>query len=240
MTDLLLKTILPALGMYLFPPLWLLFFYTHKNKYPIWRTIPASALGLVLSYLPAIVTSGPDVQVWIMQLFTGGMLHTIVVCAATAAAALIRHKAKSTPKKRTVAIIAVFCCAAALGLTYHTVLLNTSDIYRRRFDQAAFTRLTQIQPEDVSGIWIATHPWDKNDETYYEFHGGRTFFAELEYLGSELYKPEAEPDPAYLGVSVGLKDGRHLYISWYADDIFKVNYGRFFYVRSAQLLAEIT
>ena len=240
MIDLFFEIILPALGMYLFPPLLLLFFYTHKKKYPLWLTAPASALGLVLSYLPAIVTSESDVEGWIDQI-SSGLLEIIIICAVTAIAALIRRKAKNTPKKRTVAIIAVFCCAAALGLTYHTALLNTSDNYRRRFDQAAFTRLTQIQPEDVAGIWIATHPWDKNSETYYEFHGDRTFFAGLEYLGSELYKPEPEPDPVYLGVSVGLKEGYPIYFSWYADDIFKVNNSqRFFYVRSPQLLAEIT
>jgi len=234
-----MSTILLHLAMYAFPPLALLFFYSFKNKRLIWLAIPASLIMFLLSCGKALA----DLE-FLAMMFIPLALHTIAVSVVTALAASLKSKAEKQPKKRTLIIIAAVICAIALGFVAHTVLAETSDKYAQRLDQPIFTQLTQIQPEDVASIEVMD-PGEKFGRTAkaVDYHGDMTFFADLEYIGSELSGITMH----YLegihtfSVSIVLRDGNFAHFIQYEDDIFEARYNdRRFYVKSPQLLADVT
>lgn len=232
-------TIPLTLAIFAFPPLALLFFYSLKNKHLIWFTIPASLLMFLLSCGWAL--THPE---FLATMLIPLALHTAAVSVATALAALLNCKAKKQPQKRTLIIIAAVICAIALGFVAHTVLAETSDKYAQKLDQPIFTQLTQIQPEDVASVEVMD-PGEKFGRTAkaVDYHGDMTFFADLEYIGSELSgikMPYLEEIQTF-SVSIVLHDGNFAYFIQYEGDIFEARYNdREFYVKSPQLLADVT
>ena len=223
-----LAKILIPLALFFLPPLYLLLFNLFKNRRLVWLTIPAVALTDTICFWNMLT----DHEWWMPYLLTI-IVHLALLSASTAS---IAH-AKRPLKKRAVAILLAIIFTAALGYVTHTVLSDTSDGYRQFFDRPAFTQLTQIQPEDVVNI-NAFDRREKNKEHYYkDYHGDKTFFADLEYAGSLLSKPGKEltlvADVATNSYSVRF--------THHDEDIFRVEYrNRVFYVKSPQLLADIT
>jgi len=235
-----MSTILFNLALYAFPPLFLLLFYSLKNRRLVWLTIPASALALLLCCGIALFQA--EFLGTMLMLFA---LHTTAVSVVTAIAAIIKSRAKKQPKKRTLIIIAAAICAVALGFVAHAVLADTSANYQQKLDRPVFKQLTQIQPEDVVRTELSIP-----DEIYggkveiIPYQGGMEFFADLEYLGPALSKFEfemprlrGEPSPMLI---IALRDGDSIRFILCKDDIFEVYYkDRVFFVKSPQLLADI-
>ena len=127
----------------------------------------------------------------------------------------------------------------------HYVLSETSDAYRKIFDRPVFTRLTQITPEEAIAMSVYVPSEDGNDIAVKDgaYHGDMTFFADLEYVGSALsgYELPRERGEGYgFSATAWLQNGYVLFIQC-KDDIFEVVYkNRCFYVKSPQLLADIT
>jgi len=127
----------------------------------------------------------------------------------------------------------------------HYVLSETSDAYRKLFDRPVFTRLTQIPPEDVLAMTVCVPSEDGEavDVKDGAYHGDMTFFADLEYVGSALpgYDYPRERGEGYgYSATAWLQDDSILFIQC-EEDIFEVVYKRrLFYVKSPQLLADIT
>lgn len=233
--------LLLQLALYAFPPLFLLLFYSLKNRRLIWLTIPASALALLLCCGRALADSE-----FLGMMVIPFALHTAAVSVMTAIAALIKNRAKKPPKKWVIIAIASAICAAALGFVAHTVLAGTSENYQQKLDRPVFARLTQIQPEDVVRTELSVP-----DEIYggkiefIPYQGDVTFFADLEYVGSEssefmLEMPQLRGEPSHMLI-IALRDGNSVRFILCKDDIFEAYYqDRVFFVRSAQLLADIT
>jgi len=234
-------TVLFQLALYAFPLLFLLLFYSRKNTRLIWLTIPASALALLLSCGLALAD-----REFLGALLIPFALHTAAVSTLTAIAALIRYKAKKQPSRRLLVILASLICAAALGFVAHTVLLGVSEGYNEIFDRPVFTQLTEIQPEDISEI-DGRAPSEKLDGRMKDlsYHGDMSFFAELEYLGSalseyalEMPRQKGEDSPILV---VWLQNDDFVRFILCKEDIFEARYkNRVFFVRSPQLLADIT
>ena len=220
------------LGLFVLPPLFLLIFYSFENRRLVWLTIPASALGLALCLGSMLA----DTEGRIYALFAFAP-HTAAVIAVTAAAAFVKRK-QQQPWLKIPAIVAAVLCAAVLGLASHRVLLDTSNGYRQIFDRPAFTRLTEVQPEDVVRAQVEING------VYSDYRGGMTFFAGLEYAGSKLSEPGFRGDEETRAVRFTLQNGDTVDFFLYRGDKFEVFFieddvRQIFYVKSPQLLAGI-
>jgi len=219
------------LTLYFLPALLLALFYAHKNKHMVWLTIPVTLAAHLLCFC-RLLDKG-------MVLY-GLALHMAGVAVCTGIAALLRHIAKKPLRKRLLVVLISLICAAALGFTAHTVLSGRSVGYREMLDRPVFARLTKIRPQDVERIQVYD-PAEKLEgaERDFRYNGGAAFFAGLEYLGPLPSDPQSKA----LGVAVGveLKNGKRVMFSQHTGDEFSVAYmGRVFYVRSPQLLADLT
>jgi len=220
-----------TLGLYVLPPLFLLIFYSMKNRRLVWLTIPAS----FCAYLFCCGASLADMEFLGMTL-VGLIPYMAVLIAVTALAAFLKSKQKKQPNLRVPAIIAAALCAAVLCLAAHSLLLDTADGYRRAFDRPAFTRLTEILLED-----IAKAQTEVNGK-YSDFQGDMTFFADLEYAGSDLSEPGFNGSEEIRAVRFTLQNGDEISFFLYGGDKFQVFFiedhdWQIFYVRSPQLLA---
>jgi hypothetical protein len=236
-----MSSILLALAMYAFPPLFLLLFYSLKNRRLVWLAIPASALTLLLCCGRAL----GDLE-FLGMLMIPFALHTAAVSAVTALAALIKSRAKGQPNKRALVILSAVVCAGALGFVAHTALLEKSGGYRQAFDRPVFTQLTQIKPEDVVKIQLdVPGRIGRIKPENVPYRGDKTFFAGLEYAGSglsgyafEMPNLRGEFSPMLIAT---LQNGDFATFILCRDDIFEARYrDRVFYVKSPQLLAGIT
>jgi hypothetical protein len=227
-----MSDIWPVFALCVFPALALLFFCSFKSKRMVWLAIPASALVFALCYWKALAYY--EARGMTLVLFA---IHTAAVSAVTAIAALIRAKAARQPQKRTLVTIAAVIGVAFLGFAAHATLSDTSDAYRQIFDRRAFAQLTQVRPGDVAEA-TAFDFAEKSGGAHVDYHGDMTFFAGLEYDASLVSRPGKE-----LGrtVTFALKNGGAICFTQHTGDEFSVEYrGRVFYVKSPQLLADIT
>jgi len=223
-----------TLALFVFPPLFLLFFWFLKKGRFLWLTIPASALVFVLCAWEMLTQSDQREVGWLTF-----ALQTAAVSAATLLAALIKGKLAKMPVKRVPAILTAVVCVISLGFIGHTALSYRSNGYRQFFDRSIFTQLTQIQPEDIEAIDVYDALAAESGLLgITEFRGDTTFFAGLVYDGSMMSKPVKGVE---LSVNAFLKDGTYIKIDHYEGDVFRVYYmNRDFYVRSPQLLEAIT
>jgi len=235
-------------AMFLFPPLALWFFYSLNKKNLIWLAIPLSALIASLYYWQTIIFVYSEFRT---EVFITLALHTAIVSAATVIAAYAKRKQKKQPKRILPAIIFTIICVAIMGLASHEVLLNTVNGYRQYFDRPAFTRLTKIQPEDIAEAEIIIVCRDNPEEnSYTEYNGDKTFFAGLEYTDSAPLSRPWSPKEFDREVNFTLQDstlqnGDAICFFQYDGDVFRVafwefNQGWAFFVKSPQLLADIT
>jgi len=243
-------TIIFLISALVLPFMFLLFFYSFKSKRAIWLTIPASALVFALGMGTESILN--YMGGWTIEFFMLALLflavYAAIVSAVTALAALIKSRQKKQPNLRIPAIIAAVICAAALSLALHNTFLNSIGGYRQILDRHAFTRLTEIQSEDIAVVEASV--WRVNPEGAYEgerehiridYHGDMTFFADLEYERTHLpgqWQSWKELDHT---VYFTLQDNGSIYFVQYDGDVFRVSYqNSSFYVKSPQLLADIT
>jgi len=227
--------------MCLLPPLFLLIFYSLKGRRLVWLTIPTS----FLAYLFCCGKLLADLEFLGMSLI-GLIPYMAILIAATALAAFAKKRQRRQPRLRTPAIIAMAVVAAVLVLASHNLFLDTIDGYRRIFDRPAFTRLTQIQPEDVVDVEVEVFGyWARLNGAYTDYHGDGTFFADLEFTGSMLARPDLRGDEENCIVRFTLQNGDTAGFVQYAGDEFEVFFvedyiHQIFYVKSPQLLEDIT
>ena len=234
-----MDAILVQLALFVLPALFLLVFCSLKNRRVIWLAIPAS-LGAFLLCCGTLL-SDPEFRGF--ALF-GIIPYLAVWSAVTALAAFLKKKQKRQPNLRIPAIVSAVLIAAVLGLATHNALLNTVNGYRRVFDRAAFTRLTQIQPRDVVSVEVEVFRVTL-EEDYTDYRGDMTFFADLEFIDSMLARPGLPGDGLRCSVHFTLQNGDYAHFVQYEGDEFEVFFvegyvHRIFYVKSPQLLAEIT
>lgn len=229
--EIILSEILPGMAIYFLPPLYLLLFYAFKNRRLVWLAIPAAVLTDVLCFWD-FMTHG--MLGWQMPFVI--LLHAALLAASIAG---LVHGIKR-PQKRTLAIIAAVIGVTAVGYTANSVLSATSDSYCQAFDKPVFARLTRIQPKDVTVVH-AIDVTEESSRSRADFQSDLAFFAALEYLGSELSEYALLTDESSPMLLISLRNAKTIWFTLCEDDIFKVLYkNRAFYVRSPQLLEDIT
>ena len=231
---------LGLVAMIFLPPLLLLLIYALGKRRWIWLAIPVpiAILVAVACFWGALADYGSEtrmiVLLWLIP-------YTVAVSVVTAIAAAIRKKRQDRNDKKAVAIAAVVLCVAALGLSSHIVLSNTSDGYLRIYDRRVFSQLRGIRPEDVASIEVFDIRKKWGEPAPIVYSGDMAFFADLEYASSNL--------GGYVGefgcpVNIRLKDGGCVYFTrWKGStpDEFQVEYkSRIFFVKSPQLWADIS